>query len=186
MALNNNYTYSDLSKLHVAKLVAYVGHIIDVTYGVNSSTANYNTFLQNMQQSFVMSVQSKTTLDNATILASLRNGMPVIVAANAPEEPVGHMWIIDGFKIYEKVTTHYIATFDTFKTPEYLATLDKDDADYSYTTNYTSVQFHMNWGWNGYQNDFFNWNPLFWTVNTNDGTTTYSELFYILYGYTKN
>lgn len=188
MAQNNSSSFSDSSKLHVAKLIAYVGEVIDVIYGdeESGSVANYNTFLQNMQQSFNMSIECNYALDSTTVLTSLRDAMPVTVAANAPGASVGHMWLIDGFEIYSKVTTHYIATFDTPKTPEFLAMLDKNDADYSYTTTFSSVKFHMNWGWNGYQNGLFNWNPLEWTINTNDGTTTYSDVFYVLYGYVKN
>lgn len=188
MALNlnddNGVDYQ--KKYNVARLLAYIGDVVEADYGVNSTSAYPSVFIENMQNEFDMRIDYETYYDESIVLRGLYNNMPVVMSAqNTTESGGGHMWLIDGYRKVRKVQTFYVASFSYPQTEAFIATLDKDDADYNYTTTTTPMYFHMNWGWNGGYNGYYYSVPTAWIVGDDDDTSVYSDIRYVMYNYVK-
>lgn len=194
MALNNVFNYSAIQKSNVAKLMAYIGDIVNVNYTSDGSSATNSDFISNMEQTFDMTIDYTTTYSANDVYNTLLNELPVIISANPTQArglARGHMWLIDGYVTKKKTLICYYATFTTPQTPEFLATLDKSDADYSRTTESTQMYFHMNWGAGGSMPEFsvpyYHSNPLVWNVLVNgSGLVTYSDIDLVMTNFTKN
>lgn len=153
-----------------AMLMAYVGDLVGMEYGNNSSGASTMNLRERVFSEFDISCSEMNRYSLNTIINNLREDLPVILKGRDSNRDVGHSWIVDGYhKEYTK-TTQYYAIFDSPQIVEYLATLDKDDANYSTTTTTIIVEeIHMNWGWDGSDDDWYNTPPAEWTIHTNSG-----------------
>ena len=147
-----------------AMLIAYVGKLIDMTYGNTGSSASTMQLKEKVFSEFDITCSESDTYDYQIIKNNIYNNRPVILRATSDDG--GHSWIADGYKYTEKTTITYLVRYETERTPAFLSTLDKDDAHFTMTsTSIVSKYLYMNWGWgSGYNNNWYSGDPN-WTAS---------------------
>lgn len=90
---------------------------------------------------------------SSTIMSQIRNFWPIYMRGTTSGEDKGHAWVCDGFDYtcydypYEVMAIDK-STFDYTGKPYYRCI-------YSYNVMDYSTYFHMNWGWGGLDNGYF-------------------------------
>ena len=100
--------------------------------------------------------------------------------ANGKLVSPGHVWIVDGYKFKHIIDIEYIVTLDPDNGREISRELSYDN---SHTVTYL---VHVNWGWNGIDNGYFNYPCFAPELGIPDGSTggdnpLYNSLY--LYNY---
>lgn len=143
--LLNQYSGTSTSQQvnEVAKLMFDTGTSVDMDWTCSGSTPNdYNestvtdAFVDDFNYSDEISYEDFHYPQPIT--NNIDNGFPVIFDADNSAESVGHMWACDG---YERRN---------------FCVVD----DYGNVISGTYLFFHMNWGWNGYNNGWFGYSNL--------------------------
>ena len=184
MALNRDDDSASHSTTCAAKLMAYVGHLSDMDYEPNSSTADPCVFADSIEDLYgIESIHYDDGYSYPIVKNSILSGMPVLIWGFDVDRE-GHAWLIDGHKSTTTITTTYYVSFNAPQTQPFIDSLDKDDAHYSTTTSSTTNSLHMNWGWDGVNdyNGYFDSSSELWNV----ANTLYSDDIEFLYGFTKD
>lgn len=147
---------------YAAPLIANVGALVDMDYGLDGSGANPVNLVNNVFARYGIGC-SYSSLDETIVEQNLCNGFPVIVNARAyptivPNNPFysngnseGHSFIIDAYKRTRNVTKYtyvWVSDDESNDTPSILLPMD-DRIEYTFGSPVLSY-IKMNWGW-GYQ-----------------------------------
>ena len=163
MAKKANESFNKKQK--TALFIAHIGNLVNMDYG-NDGSGAYTTSLPNLVFSeYGISCSTALSYDSDIIIQNIIDRLPVVIKGRDNviiNDGDGHAWVIDGYqRTYDKITNYY-AVFDTVQLPSYIATLDKDDADYSSSTTTTTMKkVHMDWGWQD-GDGFFSLIPSEW------------------------
>jgi hypothetical protein len=104
------------------------------TIGVYSSYNIARLFRRN----FDYSTAKRSNYDKETIKEELRSNRPVILSGGEEGNSVFHTWVCDG--LLRKTACYTDPNGNVIASPY----------------NYTSLSFHMNWGWGGFENGWYN------------------------------
>lgn len=163
-----------------ARFIAYIGELVGVDYGENSSGADTTDLPETVFDHYGISCVLTEDFDLSIIKQNTARKLPIVIRGkDAMLFGSGHAWIIDRYKKDVIETIKYYAIFDSPQTEEYLSTLDKSDATKrSVTTTITSESLYMNWGWSGDDNGWFATAPDDWWLEDNGGDS-YRLKYYI-------
>lgn len=153
----NEYTLSNDGctvdrHLTIAKICRYLGYHIDASYGwgydkygnkygVTSATLNK---VKDVMRKLGFEVSSTKEYKEFDKLKSFAYVNAIALLSAEIQGNTGHMWIMDGIRYIKYVHTVYI----------------KYDGDTDWQINgqntHTDYYLHLNWGWNGTSNGWFN------------------------------
>ncbi len=187
MAVNDDDTEVGHSTSCVAKLIVYAGHLSDMNYKPDASSADPCDFANSIEDLYgIESIHYDDGYSYPIVKNSILSGMPVLIWGYR-ENGKGHAWLIDGHKSTTTITTTYYVSFNTPQTQPFIDSLDKDDAHYSTTTSSTTNSLHMNWGWNGDHNDYYSEICDYWDIEISESDhRIYNLDIEFLYGFTRN
>lgn len=150
----NNYNWSLMSNNYgsdeTSRLMHDTGVAVNMQYGCNSSGAYDNSIPNGFAQFGYTNVRQTTNLISNWITNDLSLGKPVILCGGGSGGR--HCWICDG--------SYY-------------------HSEWNENGGWSVQLFHMNWGWDGYYNDYFALSNL--TPSGNYNFTSNLVLFYGLY-----
>ncbi len=149
---NFDAMYNTSATTETARLIHDVGVSVNMDYGCSSSGAYTSSCVSSLLNTFGYSFSSTNSYvdyTEAAVIAQLDNNWPVITQGY--DDSVGrHTWVCDGYRRYKTEIIHYPGTI------------------YEYTSyEYTSAWLHMNWGWYG---DYDGW---FQTDDFTPGSNNY-------------
>jgi hypothetical protein len=91
-------------------------------------------------------------------------------------EDHGHEWACDGYLSSNTTITHSLVVLSQYEPLQY------ESSGYGYTKSSGWEGFHMNWGWNGTGNGYFNENDYAVTVYNVTSNFKYNRKdFYYIY-----
>lgn len=178
MPLDNNSPYPD----YVSDLMLDIGNRLNMHYSHNGSRVNLASDYSIPNLSFCGISSSFSPYSFSNVETSLFNRKPVIVTAfQSSLSSVGHTWVIDGYLNYtlraSSVNTYYCIHPEELCNYQNVSDIYTDDEmlelfpdAYSgmqdiTVTGYSPVQgWHMNWGYDGTNDDYYgfldssNWN----------------------------
>ena len=130
--------------LEISALLRDIGNMVNMYYGPEGSGSNLFN-VQNALDHYGFDYSYLTGADISAILSSLNSYRPVLMGGGGP--PVGHAWVADGYKDYRL----YIDTYEqAYPQPGY------------HLVNSEFIEevhaLHINWGWNGTCDGYFNFN----------------------------
>lgn len=133
----------------IAVLIREIGQQVEMEYGVNSSSA-YSSNVIDCISYFGYSADSYglRPYNWDAIVYSLNNNYPVYMDGYPEDvnEP-GHAWVLDGYK-YNRVDTFYYQK-------------DENGIEQLIGTEISETKYlHMNWGWQGNDNGYFDYRYL--------------------------
>lgn len=140
--------------MSAAPLVAKVGKLVGMDYGIYGSSAITQHLVENVFEEYGISC-TYGDYSTGTLRTSLLSGMPVILRASSSTISGGHAFIIDQYMRTRTVTANYYTwVYDSWPPhtpipaiPEYV--------EYTYTSPVIS-KVRMNWGWGGdFNNSWF-------------------------------
>ncbi len=190
--------------LYPALLIAYVGDLVDTSYGEKESGAKMKDLGYALGQVGIYSNYSE--YDEDIIKQSLDNGLPVCISACCTKHDIkiypgtvysyykdGHAWLIDGYKDIQNVYHYRYAwvTPGTVIPSEESSELDYKNCPKTTTSVPGTTQrvWYMNFGWYGNHDDeTFSMDNDVWTVTDidKDGKKTIDNYRYkkrILYNF---
>jgi hypothetical protein len=147
---SQSYNYASMPNLsansEVARIMKDAGTAVDMDYGCEGSGADQDNIAGAFKNDFSYST---STLNNygsgafSTVMSDLDQSKPVILVGYRTKKK--HKFIINWWTSYENGHAW-------------------DCDGYTKTSNncYSTIQFHMNWGWGGTHNGWYNnntWNP---------------------------
>ncbi|MRG45266.1 hypothetical protein GFS24_09075 [Chitinophaga sp. SYP-B3965] len=147
-----------------AALMADIGSKVSMDYGCDGSGAETEDAAGAFTGGYGYASASWGNYESSTTYYELYNGRPVILSGGRKDKWLffnvyadGHAWVCDGANYIES----YIC--DTWE----------DDGDpytdeYQWLYNYQFMSLHMNWGWGGSYNGYYNYD------NFNPGTNTFN------------
>ncbi|WP_025741786.1 C10 family peptidase [Aquimarina pacifica] len=140
-----------------AILMRDIGNAVSMEYTCTTSGANMNNAAVALMANFGYQSVSYTGFDRDDVIQQIRWRRPVILSGYRTKDEDcflwwcsssysnGHAWVSDGFRKYKRC--------------------NYDDYGNLYSTS-TYYYLHMNWGWDGSENGFYNWND--WSPGTRD------------------
>ncbi len=99
---------------------------------------------------------------NDCVPTALSNNKLILMYGYYDTFNTGHIWIIDGCNYYSR------------KSQDYVSSNGIDWEEYGEATYVTREYNHINWGWDGYNNGYFN-DGVFCTYNYVSLDTSYSS-----------
>lgn len=167
-----------------AKLIAYVGDLVEMQYYDNVSLALTSNLKPNVFEHLGISC-SYGAYYYEIVKLNLLNHLPIIVSADPEPDVSGHTFIIDGFNSFRtKYTYTYEWVYDgPFNKP--LPTYP-EKIEVQYSTPYVE-NIKINWG---YENEYYNndsWYTLTgsWDYVADDETISYNYDRKMIYGFSK-
>lgn len=108
-------------------------------YKCEGTSSKISGLKNDLKNEFNYSFAEKKRFDTHVIINDLRNNKPIIFSARHTndDDDFGHAWVCDGYK------------------REKICLTDDDGNEYIYPYG-TSYKLHMNWGWNGRENGWYN------------------------------
>ena len=170
---------------YVARLMLDIGNRINVYYSANESVVFPDTsvcVVPNLPQCGISSSFASYTFSQ--VRTDINAKKPVIVSARTGQglSGVGHIWVIDGCHDLSQIyltteTYYYISPNDYYSysnvvdvyTCDEMMSINPDAYHGMQTvssTTHTSKDLHMNWGWDGNEDGFYN------MLDSNDWTAT--------------
>lgn len=128
----------------IGALLREIGDLVNMTYNPNSSGATI-TGVQSFLNTWSLPYSPVATANPTTITTSISSGYPVFMCGTGFPAG-GHAWVADGYKIYQSGWITY-ELLDTIPEAIYVPV----------STTYTedTKLLHLNWGWNGNCNGYF-------------------------------
>ena len=159
------------NRLFSARFIAYIGKLVGVDYGEDSSTAYTTDLPERVFEHFGISSILTEEFDIDIIRQNTAMNLPIVIKGeDAMLFGDGHSRIIDQHSRDVVDNIKYYAIFSSPQTEEYISTLDKSDATRrQITTTVISESLHMNWGWGGNGNGWFAAIPDDWWLEDSDG-----------------
>ncbi|MBP3439790.1 MAG: C10 family peptidase [Tidjanibacter sp.] len=159
------------NRLFSARFIAYIGHLVGVDYGEDSSSASTTHLRERVFDFYGISSVLTEEFNLSIIKQNVENNLPVVIRGkDAMLFGSGHSWVIDQYRRDVVDNIKYYAIFSSPQTDEYISTLDKSDATRcQVTTTVISETLHMNWGWAGVNNGWFATIPDDWWLKDSDG-----------------
>jgi hypothetical protein len=160
------YYESDSTKIEEARIfLAYTGHLLKTTYSGKGSKARLDS-LSNILKRWGIN-NSIANYSDSLVRHIIYQNEPIIASGaqepNNDEKPKGHAWIIDGYKTCKVIRQNYYYISDTTLTEDVLRKIKKEHCNgYDEWQMPDIVQYHMNWGWNGFYDGWYNhdsWMP---------------------------
>ena len=151
--------------IYSAALLSEVGEKIGIVYGDSLSTG----FTSNIKTHLLDPLNITSTYINygETVVIGELTGpqMPVIVDGTQADASVGHAWIIDGYKIFTRITRNYYVWSTEELSNAQLFSYTIDDASGFEESSQSFYDFHMNWGWSGSDNGWYGLNTNSWAAS---------------------
>ena len=154
-----------------ALLIAYVGLMVEVDFGNNSSGADTMDLPDKVFDYYGIDCNTTTEYDSGIIIQNIQNQLPIIMrGVDAMLFGEGHAWVLDGYRQEVTRTTKYYFRSLMMLTPAQLKELDKTDANQIVVEDsLVAEKIHMNWGWDGSQNGWFSLLPENWWLIDDEG-----------------
>lgn len=127
-----NYYDGSTEAYSVAYLMSDIGKAVSMEYGVKGSLAS-STKCPAALKKFGYTSTGLVNFNQGSITSSLDLKQPVYVSGAEPGKSVGHTWVIDGYFYIRYELTYYTA----------------DGKNKKGSDTKIDYYFHMNWGWNG-------------------------------------
>ena len=128
---------------NVSFLLRAVGDALSNQWGTKATSA-YTQSIPWVLYSFGYKSPSRVTDFNISgIISSLRNGSPVIMDGQEYNQPGGHAWLCDGYKVRRILSRHGYRDL-----PFGNDVVTHSSTEYEYL-------LHYNWGWGGAYNGYF-------------------------------
>lgn len=160
-----------------AKLIAHVGKSCDMDYGDDGSGASLTDLKNGLLNDYSIS-SSITSYNSSTVIADLRNNPVVVGAYRDWLGRHGHTWLIDEYRVMHVETTRYYIETTEVLTNDELWQLTIEDATGYIVEHSTSTHFHMNWGWEGYDNGYYGLATEAWDTRDYDAYQYYADILY--------
>ena len=134
-----------------ARMIGYVGMLLDTDYGNDSSGADFDDIGERVFDENGISY-NKTDYDGASVFSAIRGGSPVLVAAYSDRilgiiNTNGHAWIIDGGK-YTSYSYDIVYAFLNDSLYNATGEIPADtEIKYITTNGIKNPMVRMNWGW---------------------------------------
>lgn len=169
----------------VAKLMWHAGMSVQMDYGPDGSGAQSNIALNAMKDNWGYNrsaqMYNRAEFSNAKWVDSIKKqidmNLPIYYSAN--DGNGGHAFMFDGYQVYDSVATiiNYHDTLDNQEIVEVTdSTWNDEDSIWNYETHLDTIhhyyhtdstivydttfnfntKVHINWGWGGYNNGYFN------------------------------
>lgn len=164
-----------------AKIISYVGFLVQMEYGEQDSRASTGDLVDNLFKPNGIDCDYDD-YDASVVKSELQSGLPVIVSANMGNHGGGHSFIIDGYRRYRK---KYIYTYEWIYGPSTVPLPSQPPKiEIEYSSPYIE-KIKINWG---YSNSYCSNVPFYtptenWTVTLNGVSYTYSHNKKMLYGF---
>ena len=139
----------------LSQLMYDIGEDVNMVYGCDVSTAYPSDAYNELKYTYGYSaVYNWQSFNFGTIHSEIQNSRPVLMTGDDSLDPyaVGHMWVTDGSRM--TYSCNGDGTADIYR------------------------QLHMNWGWYGSYNGWYNYNN-YYIAGTAD-TVNYNSSNYIL------
>lgn len=136
-----NYNWSSMpytsGSSAVAQLMANVAYSENMQFACAGSGTLLSSASAALTQVFGYSSATHGDYSASAILAELQGSKPVLISGDQPNNQNGHAWVADGFN------SGYQCTYDF---------------EHHSTGGYNFLYYHMNWGWSGLSNGYYNTN----------------------------
>lgn len=151
---------------YTAKFLADIGSKMDMNYGPYGSSSTILKVQQTLENEGYST--SLVKHDTEKVISEINAFRPVImrgVNINDQNESTGHEWVCDGLFIYRHFTKIRIMTLE-YRPTTYSIPTTMVEA-YTLIQNYHThpTQLHMNWGWEGLNDGFFDDSNILVNVN---------------------
>lgn len=157
----------------IGYLLRQLGYMTNSTYyfdengdGINDGTGTYFTNVISVLRSIGYTVGDETNYNSTDLSSILNNGKLILMGGSNANSNTGHMWVVDGCNYYTTETQDYVSSngFEWSKigTPTYR------------TTAYN----HINWGWDGSANGYFNNGVFDPNGNNYSEDITYTSIYH--------
>ncbi|MDE5710492.1 MAG: C10 family peptidase [Bacteroides sp.] len=126
-----------------------LGERLGINYNTNNASANFGD-AKRVLQGYGYSANEKGSCSSAEMLSALTANQPVCMGGQAAKD--GHAWVCDGYDCnYTKVVLTVYAPFGTYPDSNglYATNPYSPQRDYVGGTSYSTLYYHMNWGWAG-------------------------------------
>lgn len=167
-------------------LIADIGNAVEMDYGADGSGSNINKARNAFINDFDYETTKESHNHNRVKSEILNNRRPVYMRGSDNQflffDWDGHAWICDGVNNYTN-TSFYFAEY-RFSTSNgyYYSSPEGPSALMPYEYGYSALYFHMNWGWGGSYDGWFNYD----TAQPAEGLDNYEHNRENLYIYPKN
>ena len=170
------------SSTNAAKLISYVGYLVEMDYGNNGSSAKTEDLKSKVFEQMGISCLYGD-YDATIVKENLLDGFPVIVSARYKMINGGHSFIIDGYKSYR---TKYIYTYEWVYDipPEDSQNFMCPEVEVSYSSPYIE-HIKINWGWRSSDNDSWYTPTEDWGVTINNTQEEFKYRKKMIYGFSK-
>lgn len=173
-----------------AKLITYVGLLVDVSYGNDGSGANAEDLVNSVFAPLGISC-TYTSYNETTMKQSLEQGMPLIIKADRTNvfgfTWHGHTFIIDGYKRH-RIKTTYVYKWVYEDDPETdgiqkEVPFVEDKVVVQYSTPYIT-KIKMNWGMqNRSHNDIWFTPSGEWVIHASEGDRNYNYSRHMIHNF---
>ncbi|MBQ5605769.1 MAG: C10 family peptidase [Prevotella sp.] len=135
-------THSD-----IAKLMRQLGHLSNSDYSGINQTLTTEENIRNVLASFGYNMSTTAGYSSSNVRSSLQDNKIILMGGFSGEDnPVGHMWIVDGYYRLHTEEHQY------FSSDLGLTWYEAEGSPFVVSVEYN----HINWGWGGLGNGMFN------------------------------
>lgn len=138
-----------------AAFLAELGSEMGANYGATSTTTTTSAAHQVLKEYGYQNCRIDNSANVYTCRQQLDNQWPVYMRGNNNNDE-GHSWVSDGYNYSE--TTQYCEVMALDKEEMYHTDEPLFRQMYYKAISNISLSFHMNWGWGGYNNGYWNIN----------------------------
>lgn len=166
-----------------AKIISYVGFLVDMDYDDEGSGAYTEDLVDNLFKPRGIDC-NYDDYDASVVKSNLLNNLPVIVSASTKRLGDGHCFIIDGYRTYR---TKYTYTYEWVYGPSSVPLPSQPPkVEIEYSSPYVD-DIKINWGYaNLYSNNNHWYSPTEdWMITIEEETYTYKYRKEMLYGFSK-
>lgn len=144
--IQTHYDTQSCDQIHnqIGAFLREIGDLVDMTYYLNSSGASIYD-VPDLLNTWNIPYSPISTANSTSIIPSISSGFPVYMRG-VDNHVGGHAWVADGYKVYQSGWITY-QLLNTIPEGVYVPI----------STTYTEDTrlLHMNWGWNGNCNGYF-------------------------------
>lgn len=151
---------------NIGALLREIGDRVDMTYYSNGTSGAYTSDVPQAFSYFGYTTSSPTTFSVSSAKDAIKDYGPIYMSGYRTDslgEHHGHAWVVDGYKDYMYYRYRYERAINEGEPP--IMTQQ--------TLMYEEHSFHINWGWDGNCNGYFNFGVFdVESANTYDYTHT--------------
>jgi hypothetical protein len=154
------FNWSDMADNYptstTAEFLSTLGDILQIKYSATGSSTNIDNIFDGLKQYGYTNI---TTVDHnsSAVISALRNKYPVLMTGHDGSD--GHAWICDGVEYSNTIYEYKLMTLEDC--PQSIEpTCFSNPYNYTDFVSYSPATYHMNWGWYGSQNGYYNDNNI--------------------------